>query len=122
MGVRPPQLAASFVSRVSIHRLTDDRNRSRASVSLDAVTPNGAAKARAMAAVTAQSERLAIIAATELMYPHQFRANDQAEINSGKATLRKIALHFHVPEYVVGSALHPGRIELARMGWELANR
>jgi Zn-dependent peptidase ImmA (M78 family) len=78
--------------------------------------------ARELAAVTVQSERLAIIAATELMYPHEFRDQDLKEIDAGTATLRKIALHFHVPEYVIGSALHPGRIKLARMGWEMANR
>jgi Zn-dependent peptidase ImmA (M78 family) len=82
---------------------------------------NGDAQ-RALAAVTVQSERLAIIAATELMYPHEFRDSDLKEIEVAKTTLRKIALYFHVPEYVIGSALHPGRIKLARLGWEMANR
>lgn len=77
---------------------------------------------RKLASTTVQSERLAIIAATELMYPHEFRANDAVEMQANKTSLRKIALHFHVPEYVVGSALHPGRIELARIGWEMAAR
>lgn len=79
-------------------------------------------KQRQVAAVPVQSERLAIIAATELMYPHEFRAADRKEIDAGTSTLRKIALHFHVPEYVIGSAHHPGRIKLANLGWELANR
>lgn len=77
---------------------------------------------RALAAVTVQSERLAIIAATELMYPHQYRDIDLKEIEAGKTTLRKIALHFHVPEYVIGSAQHPGRIKISRLGWEMANK
>lgn len=79
------------------------------------------AKARKLAAVTAQSERLAVVAATELMYPHEYRAADVHAIAHGKTTLKAIALHFHVPVYVVGSALHPGRIELANLGWRLAN-
>ena len=78
-------------------------------------------KDRAMAAIPAQSERLAIIAATELMYPHNFRAADLKDFEAGKTTIAKIALHFHVPDYIIGSALHPGHIKLANMGWSLAN-
>lgn len=80
------------------------------------------ANGRPLAPIPAQSERLAIIAATELMYPHHYRNGDLKDLGASKTTLRRIALHFHVPEYVIGSALHPGRIEIAKMGWELANR
>ncbi|MBR1198796.1 hypothetical protein JQ574_22630 [Bradyrhizobium sp. AUGA SZCCT0158] len=79
------------------------------------------AKARKLAAASAQSEKLAVIAATELMYPHEYREADVRSIAEGKTTLKAIALHFHVPVYVVGSAHHPGRMELARKGWQLAN-
>ena len=79
------------------------------------------AKARKLAAVTAQSEKLAAVAATELMYPHEYQEDDVRAIAAGKTTMKAIALHFHVPVYVVGSALHPGRLELAKLGWRLAN-
>ena len=55
------------------------------------------------------------------MYPHEYRESDVKAIAKGKTTMKAIALHFHVPVYVVGSALHPGRIELAKLGWQLAN-
>lgn len=78
-------------------------------------------KARKMAHATAQSEKLAVIAAIELMYPHEFREDDLKKIAERGTTQKALALHFHVPEYVIGSALHPGRIEFARLGWEMAN-
>jgi hypothetical protein len=80
-----------------------------------------AQKARKMADATAQSEKLAVIAAIELMYPHEFRDDDVGSIAKRKTTQKAIALRYHVPEYVVGSALHPGRLEFARLGWSLAN-
>ena len=74
-----------------------------------------------MADATAQSEKLAVIAAIELMYPHEFRDDDVDSIAKRKTTQKAIALRYHVPEYVIGSALHPGRLEFARLGWSLVN-
>jgi hypothetical protein len=78
-------------------------------------------KARKMAHATAQWEKLAVIAAIELMYPHEFREDDLKNVAEQRTTQKALALHFHVPEYVIGSALHPGRMEFARIGWEMAN-
>lgn len=77
-------------------------------------------KARKLADARAQSEKLAEIAAAELMYPHQHRAADLKDCNSEKTTLQAIALHFHTPVYIIGVALHPSRMKIADMGWQLA--
>jgi len=82
----------------------------------------GAQADRKIADAKAQSEKLAEIAATELMYPHEYRQDDLTAVNSGKTTITALAIHFQVPEYVIGTALHPNRIELARIGWEMAKR
>jgi hypothetical protein len=74
-----------------------------------------------MADATAQSEKLAVIAAIELMYPHEHRGDDVKLIAARKTTQKAIALRYHVPKYVIGSALHPGRLEFARLGWKLAS-
>lgn len=76
-------------------------------------------KKRKIADATAQSEKLAVIAAIELMYPHEFRAIDVKLVAERQTTQKALALHFHVPEYVIGSALHPGRMEFATFGWSL---
>lgn len=78
-------------------------------------------QARQLADSKAQSEKMAEIAAIELMYPHEFRKNDMAALAEQKTTLKALALHFHVPEYVIGSALHPARMHIAELGWKLAN-
>jgi hypothetical protein len=77
----------------------------------------GDGNGRALAPIPAQSERLAIIADVSSLLS-RWRPQEMA---AGKTSLRKIALHFHVPEYITGSAQHPGRIEIAKLGWELAN-
>lgn len=77
---------------------------------------------RQLADRKAQSERMAEIAAIELMYPHEFRKVDLAAMDQQKTTLKAVALHFHVPEYVVGTALHPARMNLADLGWEMARK
>jgi hypothetical protein len=43
-------------------------------------------------------------------------------IAAGKTTQKALALHFHVPEYVIGSALHPGRMDFATFGWSLVSK
>jgi len=80
-----------------------------------------ALKARKLADSRAQSEKLAEIAAGELMYPHEFRENDIKAIADGKTTLKALAVHFHVPAYVIGVSHHPNRIHIANLGWELAS-
>lgn len=64
-----------------------------------------------------QSERLAEIAATELMYPFEFRAQDLADITAQKTTRKAIALHFHMPEFAVGRALGEQRMLLVQKFW-----
>ena len=60
-------------------------------------------------------KKLAVIAAIELLYPHEFRAADVHLIADRKTTQKAIALRFHVPEYVIGSALHRGESSLPRL-------
>lgn len=69
-----------------------------------------------------QSEKLAEVAAIELMYPFRFRRADLAALQAGTTTLRALAVHFHVPEFVIGIALHPRHFELAQEFWERANK
>ncbi len=78
-------------------------------------------QARQLADSKAQSEKMAEIAAIELMYPYEFRAADIKALAEQKTTLKALALHFHVPEYVIGSALHPARMHIADLGWQMAN-
>jgi hypothetical protein len=66
-------------------------------VALDMAGGNG--EKRKLAERHIQSERLAEIAATELMYPFEFRAQDLADITAQKTTRKAIALHFHMPEF-----------------------
>ena len=73
---------------------------------------------REVAKGVAQSERLAEFAAIELMYPFKYRGNDAVQVKEGKTSIKAIALHFHVPEFVVGRALHPRHLTLARAGWD----
>lgn len=87
---------------------------------MDQEEDEAARKARKLADARAQSERLAEIAAAELMYPHQYRASDVDDCNASRTTLQAIALHFHVPVYIVGVAHHPNRMKIADMGWQLA--
>jgi hypothetical protein len=64
-----------------------------------------------------QSEKLAELAAIELMYPFKFRAADKEALEAGSTTLRALAVHFHTPEFVIGSALHPKHLEMAQEFW-----
>jgi len=89
---------------------------------LDQDENDAAQKARKLADARAQSEKLAEIAAGELMYPHEFREGDIKDIASGKTTLKALAMHFHVPTYIIGVAHHPDRIRIAKLGWELTNK
>jgi hypothetical protein len=79
----------------------------------------GGGPERDLAPDLAQSERLAFLAAIELMYPFRYRTADALQVKDGKMTLRAIAVHFHVPEFVVGQALHVRHLELAARGWEM---
>jgi hypothetical protein len=88
---------------------------------LDLVGDPEAQKARKMADSRAQSEKLAEIAASELMYPHHFRESDIQAIADGKTTISALAMHFHAPSYIIGSAHHPNRMHIAKIGWEMAN-
>jgi len=80
-----------------------------------------AQEARKLADSRAQSEKLAEIAAVELMYPYEFRQDDIKAIAKGTTTLKALAVHFQVPAYVIGVAQHPGRMHIATLGWEMAN-
>lgn len=64
-----------------------------------------------------QSEKLAEIAAIELMYPFNYRSDDLAAMAANKTTLRKIAVHFHAPEFVIGTALSAGHHKIATKIW-----
>jgi hypothetical protein len=88
---------------------------------LDLHEDDATQKARKLADSRAQSEKLAEIAAGELMYPHEFRAEDIKAIAEGKTTLKALAVHFHVPAYVISVAHHPNRIHISNLGWEMAN-
>lgn len=69
-----------------------------------------------------QSEKLAEIAAIELMYPFKYRAADIAAVEAGATTLRALAVHFHAPEFVIGTALHPTHHALAEEFWAMINK
>ncbi len=68
-----------------------------------------------------QSEKLAEVAAIEMMYPYEYRNKDLVLLREAKTTLKALALHFHAPEYVVGTALHPGWMNIAKLGWSLVS-
>lgn len=51
-----------------------------------------------------QSEKLAEIAAIEMMYPRQFRSHDLAKIVAKETTVQKIAMQHDVPAYVIEQA------------------
>lgn len=51
-----------------------------------------------------ESEMLAEIAAIEMLYPREFRANDIAKIAEKQTTIQKIALDHDVPPYAIEQA------------------
>jgi len=52
-----------------------------------------------------QSENIAEIIATEIMYPYEFREKDLAQLKAGKVTTASLALHFKVPPLIIQTAL-----------------
>lgn len=87
----------------------------------EASLDSGIEEERKIADRKVQSEKLAEIAAIEMMYPFEYRDNDLMLLREAKTTLRTLALHFHTPEYVVGTALHPGWMNIAKFGWGLVH-
>jgi hypothetical protein len=79
-------------------------------------------RAKIVAPHPIQSEKLAEIAAIELMYPFRYRDADMTAIDGNKTTLRAIAVHFHAPEFVVGTALNPRHLSLATDFWAKVNK
>lgn len=71
-----------------------------------------------MAAHPIQSEKLAEIAAIELMYPFKYRAVDIDAVAANKITHRALAVHFHAPEFVIGTALSAGHHKIATQMWK----
>lgn len=65
-----------------------------------------------------QSEALAEIAAMEILYPIEFREDDQKRVKSGEATIPQISIHFNLPEFIVGKALNPSYANIAHQMWD----
>lgn len=65
-----------------------------------------------------QSEKLAEVAAIELMYPFIYRDADLAAIAAKKTTYRAIAVHFAAPEFVIGWALSARHHAMATEFWK----
>ena len=52
-----------------------------------------------------QSERLATMAAAELMFPRELRTATRQQLDEGHTTLKRVALDFELPESVTGWVL-----------------
>ena len=59
-----------------------------------------------------QSERLATVAAAELLFPHELRATARAQLQDGEITMRRLALDFEIPDSVVSWILSDRYIEI----------
>lgn len=64
-----------------------------------------------------QSEKLAEMAAIELMYPYVYRPADLEALAANKTTHRAISVHFRAPEYAIGWALSERYHEMATEFW-----
>jgi hypothetical protein len=71
----------------------------------------------ALPTAAVQSEEIAMYAAIEIMYPFEARKHDGAELLAGKTTAAKLALHYDLPQNIIGRALHPSYMELATRIW-----
>jgi len=65
-----------------------------------------------------QSEEIAEIIAIEIMYPHEFRENDLAQLKVGKATIASLALYYKLPGIIIQRALGIHYRDLANKMWE----
>jgi Zn-dependent peptidase ImmA (M78 family) len=71
-----------------------------------------------LAEARAQSEALAEIAAIEILYPYEFRADDAAAIASRKTTWAKLSLHYELPRYIVTRAHADWYKKVADAAWD----
>jgi Zn-dependent peptidase ImmA (M78 family) len=65
-----------------------------------------------------QSERIAELIATELLYPYSHRLRDAAELARGETTVSKLALYYGIPDAMADRALKPGYMNLAKYALE----
>lgn len=73
------------------------------------------------AEITSQSEMLAEIAATELLYPFDHRQIDRKKVENGETTIGKIANHYKIPQFIVSRGLGDNHHEIAEFMWEIVN-
>ncbi len=81
----------------------------------DARSPRGVETIRSLVAPTfppngevgpvRMSERLAMLIAVELLYPYEYRREDQRQIMEGTQTEASLAMHYEIPSYIVGQTL-----------------
>ena len=64
------------------------------------------------------SEKIAEIAAREILYPHEYRAKDMQSVASGHTTYKSLAIHYDVPEIVVSVALRPRYHDIMTSFWD----
>lgn len=68
------------------------------------------------------SEKLAEIAAIELMMPYDLRKGDVDLIAKGEQTIASLGLHYDVPDHIVEYALSDSFREFAGKYWQLAKQ
>lgn len=66
-----------------------------------------------------QSEEIAMCVAMEILYPFDDRVHDAAELAAGKTSMAKLALHYDLPEAIVGRALNANYMKVATEVWGL---
>jgi Zn-dependent peptidase ImmA (M78 family) len=71
----------------------------------------------AAAVPVVQSETLAELAATELLYPLEQRSHDLLALNGEKLTIAKIAIYYKIPEVIVEGALSDNYHAMATKVW-----
>ena len=65
------------------------------------------------------SERLAMLIAVELLYPHEYRREDQRQIMEGTQTEASLAMHYEIPSYIVGQTLDSEWLNAMDRCWQM---
>lgn len=65
------------------------------------------------------SEKVAMLIAMELLYPHEYRRADQRQIAEGTQTEASLAMHYEIPSYIVGNTLDPQWLDAMDSCWEM---
>lgn len=69
-----------------------------------------------------RSEQIAEICAWELLYPHEFRGNDKAELDGGVTTIAALAARYQLPEEIIEEILTPPYLRSCDKYWRMVSQ